>query len=44
MTIGARHSSREPLRTDQLRPGSPRGAHGPGGHGDGARVRRAGAM
>jgi len=33
-----------PLRTDQLRPGSPRGAHGPGGHGDGARVRRAGAM
>src|SRR5207247_5390021 len=31
-------------RTDQLRPGPTRGAHGPGGHGDGARVRRAGAM
>src|SRR3989442_1402482 len=32
------------LRTDQLRPGPTRGAHGPGSHGDGARVRRAGAM
>src|SRR6266516_1564764 len=35
---------REPLRADQPRPGRARGAHGPGGHGDGTRVRRAGAM
>ena len=34
----------DPLRTDQLRPGPTRGAHDPGSHGDGARVRRAGAM
>jgi len=34
----------EPLRADQLRPGGARSAHGPGGDGDGPRVRRAGAM